>query len=165
MAGLYALPRPSQPRTTLNVGRIEGGGSVNSIAAEASLLLDLRSLDPDELAKLDRAALNVLHEAARATGVQLDTERVGDRPGGLLNSDALLELARAASNKAGLSLHLAASSTDANAAVPYNLPALSLGVYSGGNAHRLDEWVDPTSHVQGLALLKDFVQRYQQNPL
>ncbi|MDO4263873.1 MAG: M20/M25/M40 family metallo-hydrolase [Deinococcus sp.] len=160
-AALYALPLPRHPRTTLNVGVISGGSSVNSIAAAASLLLDLRSLGAAELNDLDRRAVDALHAAAQQVGVGLELERVGDRPGGLLNTAELLPLAQSAARTAGLELRPAASSTDANAAAPYGLPALTVGVYRGGHAHREDEWVDPRSHAQGLAFLQGLVANYQ----
>ncbi|GHG03923.1 acetylornithine deacetylase [Deinococcus piscis] len=161
ITALYALPLPSRPRTTLNVGVIEGGSTVNSIAATASLLLDLRSLGSTELEQLDRQAVDALHAAAQQVGVRLDLERVGDRPGGTLNTAELLPMAQAAAQAVGLDLRTAASSTDANAAAPYGLPALAVGVYRGGHAHREDEWVDPRSHAQGLAFLQGLVANYQ----
>lgn len=161
VTALYALPLPKLPRTTLNVGTVEGGSTVNSIAAQASLLLDLRSLGATELEALDSAAVAALHSAAQAVGVGLHLERVGDRPGGTLNTAELLPLVQAAAREAGVTLRLTASSTDANAAAPYHLPALALGVYRGGHAHREDEWVDSASHAQGLALLQRLVAHYQ----
>jgi tripeptide aminopeptidase len=52
-----------------------------------------------------------------------------------------------------------ASSTDANATVPFGIPAIGFGVYKGGNAHRLDEWVDSSSLALGLKALEDFVRQ------
>ena len=160
-AALYALPRPNHPRTTLNVGVVSGGSTVNSIAAAASLLLDLRSLGGTELEALDRQAVDALYTAAQQVGVTLELERVGDRPGGPLNTAELLPLAQSAARTVGLELRTAASSTDANAAAPYGLPALAVGVYRGGHAHREDEWVDPRSHAQGLTFLQALVANYQ----
>lgn len=161
ITALYALPRPQHPRTTLNVGTVTGGSTVNSIAAQASLLLDLRSLGAAELQALDEAAVATLHQAAQDVGVTLTLERVGNRPGGPLNTAELLPLAEAAARDAGFRLRMTASSTDANAAAPYGLPALAVGVYRGGHAHREDEWVDPRSHAQGLGFLQGLVARYQ----
>ncbi|MFC6591375.1 peptidase dimerization domain-containing protein [Deinococcus lacus] len=165
VAALYRLYRPAEPRTTLNVGQVQGGHSVNSIAASSELLLDLRSLDPGALQTLDEQACRALHQAARDTGVTLHLERVGDRPGGPLNAGPLFKLAREAAQSSGFELRQAASSTDANAAIPYGLHALSLGVYRGGQAHREDEWVDPSSHAQGLKFLQKFLALYQARPL
>lgn len=165
ISGLYALHLPAHPRTTLNVGTATGGNSVNSIAAQAELLLDLRSLGPDELAALDGRAQDVLHRAAREAGVSLRLERVGDRPGGDLNTGALLGMAHTAAREVRVDLRLAASSTDANAAAPHALPALAFGVYRGGNAHREDEWVEKRSLAPGLTALKRLVALYQGAPL
>lgn len=165
VSGLYALHMPTQPRTTLNVGLASGGNSVNSIAGQAELLLDLRSLDAALLADLDSRAQDVLHRAAREVGVNLRLERVGDRPGGNLHSGALLGMAHEAAREVRVDLRLAASSTDANAAAPSALPALAFGVYRGGNAHREDEWVDKRSLGPGLRALKRLVTLYQGAPL
>lgn len=165
ISGLYALHKPLSPRTTLNVGTATGGNSVNSIAASAELLLDLRSLDDAHLLELDSRAQDVLNRAARDAGVKLQVERVGDRTGGDLQSGRLLEMAQQAAKEQRLEFRQASSSTDANAAVPHGLPALTLGVYRGGNAHREDEWVQGSSLTQGLKLLRRVVELYQQRPL
>lgn len=165
ISALYALHKPLSPRTTLNVGTANGGNSVNSIAASAELLLDLRSLSPGHLLELDSRAQDVLNRAARDAGVKLSLERVGDRPGGDLQAGRLLELAQQAAREQRLDFRQASSSTDANAAVPHGLPALTLGVYRGGNAHREDEWVQGSSLPVGLRLLRRVVELYQHRPL
>ncbi|UBV42211.1 M20/M25/M40 family metallo-hydrolase [Deinococcus taeanensis] len=165
ISALYALHLPVSPRTTLNVGVAGGGTSVNSIAGSAELLLDLRSLDGDVLTDLDRRAVAALHSAARDAGVRVQLERVGDRPGGDLRGEALLGVVRDAARDGRLDLRLASSSTDANAAVPHGLPALAVGVYRGGNAHRTDEWVQVSSLTPGLKFLRRTVEFYQRNPV
>lgn len=160
ISALYALPLPQSPRTTLNVGVAQGGNSVNSIASRAELLLDLRSLDARVLSDVEAQAKQAMREATRRAGVELRLEQVGDRPGGDLRSAPLLNLARRAAAPLGLDLRAAASSTDANAAAPYPLSALALGVYKGGNAHREDEWVQPESLGLGLWLLQGFAAAY-----
>ena len=165
ITALYSLPLPLSPRTTLNVGLAVGGTSVNSIAGSSELLLDLRSLDAAHLSSLDTRARHATEAAARQAGVSVTLTLVGDRPGGDLNADALLELARHAAAPSGIDLRSAASSTDANAAVPHGLPALSLGVYRGGHAHRADEWVQLDSLETGLGVLRRFVDAYQRSPL
>ncbi|MBB6015932.1 M20/M25/M40 family metallo-hydrolase [Deinococcus radiopugnans] len=165
ISALYALPLPPTPRTTLNVGLASGGTSVNSIAASAELLLDLRSLDPDVLGRLDRRAVSALHAAAREAGVSVRIEQVGDRPGGDLHSAGLLPPIREAAREIKTELRTASSSTDANAAAPHGLPAVAIGVYRGGNAHRLDEWVQLSSLAPGLKFLRRVVELYQQQPV
>nr|WP_221277078.1 M20/M25/M40 family metallo-hydrolase [Deinobacterium chartae] len=165
ITALYSIPLPSHPRTTLNVGTASGGTSVNSIAGQASLLLDLRSLDAGALAQLEGRARSALEGAARQAGAELELERVGDRPAGDLRNAALLRLAKQAAASLDLELRGVASSTDANAAAPHGIPAIALGVYVGGNAHRTDEWVQPSSLNSGLRLLQRFVEQYQRSPL
>ncbi|WP_288433629.1 M20/M25/M40 family metallo-hydrolase [uncultured Deinococcus sp.] len=165
IARLYALHLPHSPRTTLNVGTASGGTSVNTIAGSAELLLDLRSLDQGALAELDSRAQNALNSAARDAGVTLKLDRVGDRPGGDLHAGPLLDLAQIAAREGRIDLRLASSSTDANAAVIHGLPAIALGVYRGGNAHREDEWVQPGSLDAGLSFLRRVVELYQRQPL
>lgn len=156
---LYKLPLPTDPRTTLSVGTVSGGTSVNSIAASAELLLDLRSLDSAALETLDAAAQLAMHRAAKRSRAELRLEAVGDRPVGITDNSKLLRAAVSALEMLDLPSRIVASSTDANASVPHNLPALGYGVYRGGNAHRLDEWVDPASLQTGLKALDALISR------
>ena len=156
---LYRLPLTLEPRTTLSVGKVRGGTSVNSIAAEASLLLDLRSVDAGTLAALDAAVVALLRRVERRTRTRLGLRVVGDRPAGLTPNRGLVGAAMGALAANGLAARTTASSTDANAAVPYNLAAIAFGVYEGGFAHRLDEWVNPRSLPLGVKLLSDLVER------
>jgi tripeptide aminopeptidase len=161
---LYHLPLQQEPRATLNVGTVHGGTSVNSIAPSASLLLDLRSIDSLALEGLDQSARTALTRAAKRAKAELELKRVGDRPAGETENRSLLRAAGRALEANGLNARLVASSTDANAAVPHRLPAVGLGVYRGGNAHRLDEWIDPTSLESGLNVLVGFVREYASSP-
>jgi tripeptide aminopeptidase len=156
---LYKLALPNEPRTTLNVGTVSGGTSVNSIAGHAQLLLDLRSLDAGALETLDLQAQNALARAAKRARATLRLEAVGDRPAGTTNNARLLRDAQDALESVGLQARSVASSTDANAAVPHEVPAVGFGVYRGGNAHRLDEWVEPESLELGLRSLEALVGR------
>src|ERR1700761_2543161 len=54
---------PSSPRTTFNVGTIEGGSSVNSIPESAMARFDLRSLDADQLVRLEGELYRAVDQA------------------------------------------------------------------------------------------------------
>jgi tripeptide aminopeptidase len=155
---LYGLVLPSEPRSSLNVGTIQGGTSVNSIAAEAKMLLDLRSLDALHLDQVEHNVRQLLQKAAKRGKAELGLVRVGSRPAGSSENLPLVRAAARALDAIGLSASRVASSTDANAAVPHHLSAIGLGVYKGGNAHRLDEWVESASLGLGLRLLEQFVR-------
>jgi acetylornithine deacetylase/succinyl-diaminopimelate desuccinylase-like protein len=154
IARLIAYPAPKSPRTTYNVGRVEGGAGVNCIAQDASMDVDLRSESPDELQRLDayfrRAAREAAADenAARRAGtppLELEMKLIGDRPGGETPKDApLVRLTEEATRALGSNVRLDCSSTDSNIAISLGLPAITCG--AGGlsaNSHTLDEWYDP----------------------
>jgi tripeptide aminopeptidase len=163
VAALAALPLPGDPRTTLSVGRIGGGTSVNAIAAEAWIELDLRSEELPPLREIEARVRQALDRAAAAESSAADSaaedrtmaceiEVFGDRPAGRTPADhALVRLAHAATRAVGLTPELAASSTDANVAMAEGVPAISIG--AGGEAagiHTVGEWYDNAGGPQGL---------------
>lgn len=156
-ADLTRLRAPAQPRTTFNVGVIGGGTSINTIAQQASLELDLRSEDP--------AALNAIVAQANAcverfttprwqhAGVTVRTILIGDRPAGEIADDhPLVQAAFGSLAAVGIQPQPGArtSSTDANIPLSRGIPAVCIGVTDGGNAHRLDEWILPELLPRGL---------------
>jgi tripeptide aminopeptidase len=156
---LGKLPLPELPRSSYNVGQVWGGSSVNAIAQRAGFNLDLRSTDAATLARLEQGALKRLSRVAQKHGVELSIKCVGDRPTASVPNAALVREAQAALREAGLSARLAASSTDANAAMAAGVPAIAFGVYRGGDAHRLSEWLEPASLSVGYGVLARFLER------
>lgn len=159
VARLAELRVPQVPRSSLNVGQLWGGTSINSIAQRAGFNLDMRSVDGEALAGLERAALVAIREAAEAQGAAVELVQVGDRPAGNCTSPRLLRAATEAVEAVGLVPSTNAGSTDANAGMAAGLPALCFGVYRGGNAHRQDEWADPTSLATGVRALRALLAR------
>jgi tripeptide aminopeptidase len=150
---------PVAPRTTLNVGKMSGGTSVNTVAARSSLELDLRSEQDSALTALISEVTHCV-ETARRPGVALALRQIGSRPAGLLEAkNPYILLAKDCLFAQGLEPHLTIGSTDANVPLALGYPSLVLGVTTGGGAHTLDEYVDvaPVSH--GMASLLDFVER------
>ncbi len=147
-ADLSRLRVPEAPRTTFNIGRISGGRSVNTIAQEASLELDLRSEDPQALAQLVDEVLAIVQiyqapEWARRE-VQVEATVIGDRPpGGIEAGHPLVQASLAALQDVGYAggPDLRISSTDANIPLSRGIPSVCVGVTDGGNAHRLEEWI------------------------
>jgi tripeptide aminopeptidase len=152
---------PASPRTTFNLGQIEGGTSVNSIPYEARLKVDVRSESEDELVRLESAlreciAAGVRDEMEgsrdRSKKLEWKVEPLGSRPGGELAADSpLLAALRAADAIVGNESRLERSSTDANVPLSLGIDAISIGAGgSGGSAHSLQEWYDPTGRELGL---------------
>lgn len=142
------------PGGVLNVGRLHGGTSINTIAAEATLELDLRARDSAHLTALADRAGELLRRAPE--GLTAVVERVGRRPAGAIAPDhPLLEAARRARAAAGLApAEEGFSSTDANAAYGRDIPAITVGVTTGAHAHRRDEYIDEAPTARGLRALE-----------
>lgn len=161
IARIAALEVPAEPKVTYNVGQIEGGVSVNTIAPRASLLLDMRSADAGALQNLAGQVEEILEQANDAErGVTISSEVIGDRPAGAVDEGApIVQTAQAVLRELGLEPRLNASSTDANAPMAAGIPAICIGLTTGGNAHRLDEYIDTEPLADGLRQLAVLTER------
>ena len=158
ITALAALAQPGPAKTTVNVGLIEGGESVNSRAQRAEFLVDLRSGDPAALDTLRATARAVLEDPAVPLGVSVHA--IGERPAGQLDpGHPLATLAAQVLREAGIPPRLTAASTDANAAYPRGIPALTLGITTGEGTHTEQEWIDIDPVAAGLAALAATVAR------
>lgn len=155
---LSMLKLPAKPRTTMNVGKIQGGTSINVIPAEASLELDLRSEGRDELAELVKE-VELLIEAASNSGVKVEAEVIGARPAGEMSAQhPLVRLAQGCLHQLGLDAVLTSGSTDANIPLSMGYPALVLGVSKGGGAHTKSEYIETLPTEKGMEHLVRFVE-------
>lgn len=135
----------------VNIGTIEGGRSVNTIADDASMLVERRALDQEPLDEFADA----LGSFALQPPLQAEVEIVGRRPAGRLDrSDPLLREVLAVRDRLGLATTLGEGSTDANAALAAGIPALCVGVGRGSGMHSLQERIDSRSLHEGAAFLK-----------
>ena len=149
-----ALAEAHRADIVFNVGVLRGGTAINTIASEASAELDLRSEDDGRLRATAARIEEVLAWAPE--GLEVTVEPLGRRPGGRVATDhPLVQAARRARESAGLPpADEGGSSTDANAAYGRDIPAITVGVTTGGNAHRLDEYIDLAPIGDGLAALE-----------
>ncbi len=144
---------PVTPRTTYNIGLIEGGQSINSIATEAALWLDLRSENSKTLAAFEHEVRAEI-DALRSPDVSFDVEVVGDRPAGAIDPNHPLVLrALEALAAVGTRGTLETGSTDGNVPLAEGCPTVTVGITRGGNAHRLDEYVETNAVAAGLRQL------------
>ncbi len=147
---ILALKLPQSPRTTMNIGMIEGGHAINAIATDASLWLDLRSVSPIVLRDL-REQVSSLVRGAQTEGLTFTIETVGDRPAGAIDRvHELVQGALAALGCLGIRYALETGSTDANVPLAHGCPAVTIGITRGGNAHRLDEYIETAPVRLGL---------------
>jgi tripeptide aminopeptidase len=161
---LLQLPLPQDPRTTLNIGLISGGFSVNTIAAQAQLELDLRSEDRQCLTGLSAQVKTLVREANRP-GVRLSLELTGQRPVGELPSyHPLVTLALQSLRKLGLTPFLNIGSTDANLPLSESLPAVCIGLTTGNGAHTVDEYINTLPLVFGLKHVLGVIEGIDRGP-
>ncbi len=160
ISAIDALDVPAIPKTTYNVGIIEGGISINSIASSARLWLDLRSEGTEALARLVNQVVGIVGEmnsrhAAAGDGVQITMEQVGNRPAGsIARQSPVVAYAEAALRAVGSEeVRYIVSSTDANIPLSYGYAAVCLGLTHSHNSHRPDEFIELTQLPAGLSQL------------
>lgn len=156
---ITSLELPRSPRTTLNVGVISGGSSVNTIAAEAMLELDLRSENAAALNELARQ-VQAIACSVQKPGVAIALETIGRRPSGELAHDhSLVRLAQACLREVGVESHLNIGSTDANLPLSLGLPCITIGLTSGGGAHTVHEYINIAPLEKGVEQLVRLVSK------
>jgi tripeptide aminopeptidase len=158
-------PLPEKPSTTLNLGTISGGTSVNSIPESATASIDFRSTSPNELLRLEVAlhravedAVEQVNDSAKHLNVRsrgslaFTVKKIGDRPAAQLDAHSpILEVLRAVDRHLGIQTELRLGSTDANIPISLGIPSLSLGAGGdGGGAHTLGEWYSDRDRETGL---------------
>jgi tripeptide aminopeptidase len=158
-------PLSEEPRTTLNLGTIRGGTSVNSIPESATASIDFRSTSSTELTRLEVAlhravedAVERANKAAKEPSVRsrgpltFAITRIGNRPAAQLSADSpLLETLRSVDRHLGIRTDIRLGSTDANIPIARGIPALSMGAGGdGGGAHTLGEWYSDKDRELGL---------------
>ncbi len=149
---LAHIPVTQTPKTSLSVGTISGGISVNSIPPSCTFDLDSRSVSATALTRLSERIDRVLEQPR--PGVTVDVEVIGDRPAGVVPVDsAIVQHAIALLTALGLPAIADASSTDANIAISRGIPAVCIGLTSGGNVHREDEFINLQPLPDGLRQL------------
>jgi acetylornithine deacetylase/succinyl-diaminopimelate desuccinylase-like protein len=164
-AEIARMKMPKEPRTSFNIGKFNGGTSVNTIAEEAALELDLRSTDPVMLARVDQQVQEIVqrhqeNHTRHRSGVEFRMKGIGDRPAGEIAEDHPLVQAL---SKIMAHIHVTErtdvriSSTDANIPLSQGIPSVCIGLTEGGDAHRLSEWIHTEPLVKGMQQLLYFV--------
>ena len=165
LAILARTPLPDKPTTTLNIGTIQGGTSVNSIPECAMASIDFRSTSSEELLRLEIALHRTVEDAVddanmiaksldhRSRGaLKFTVKKIGDRPAAQLPGDSpILDTLRAVDRHLGIQTDPRLGSTDANIPIALGIPAISMGAGGdGGGAHTLAEWYSDKNREIGL---------------
>lgn len=161
---LYKIQVPADARTTYNVGRIEGGTTVNTVAQEAFMLYEFRSTSQKNLKEMEKKFSEAV-DACRNRGGEIIIELLGVRPGnGPVPRE---ELERYTAKSADIirnfffeDLDYDAYSTDGNVPLSMGILANTIGTVSGGKAHTREEWVDLDSLSAGLKIVLSLMLEY-----
>ncbi len=163
LAALGRMELPQSPKTTWNVGHIEGGTSINAVPQRAQARIDTRSTDAALLVQLERQIYATVEQAVRESNLafadptranyspeggshplHFQMETIGERPAAKLEDDAaILKALRAVDRHLGIQSQLRIASTDANIPLSLGIEAVSIGSGgSGGGVHTRQEWFD-----------------------
>src|SRR3954452_17987895 len=160
IAKISELQPPKEPKTTFTVGTVIGGTSVNAIAAEARMAVDMRSDSTEELLKLEARLLDLVKDAVHEENARWNSDKIaveikliGDRPAGIVALDSPIvqatQRAVAVVTRAPR-VTFAGSSTDSNWAMSRGIPAVTIGGGGeGGNWHSRNEWYRPVDAYFG----------------
>lgn len=162
---LYRIEVPGEGKTTYNVGCIEGGTSVNTIAQSASMYYEFRSDRRSSLVYMEEEMKRVM-ESCRSEEADIQAELLGIRPCGAdeLPKDrmnALVERQLGIMEKyTGRPVKPESGSTDANVPLSLGIPAVTIGTVAGGGAHTYEEWIEKDSMAAGQKIALESVLAY-----
>jgi tripeptide aminopeptidase len=159
IAQIAGIKTPSDPKTTFTVGKVSGGTGVTAIAAEATMAIDMRSNDAQQLAALEARILGLVDEAVKSenahwgsNAIRAERKLVGDRPASTRVTDKVL-FNSAAGAYVALGMRAPVerfASTDSNVALGLGIPAATMeGGGIGGKAHSPDEWYEHVNAWRG----------------
>ena len=162
IATVAAIELSTAPKTIVNIGRVGGGTSVNSIPESTWFEIDIRSLKNQLLTEIEQKLITITNEAIATTNAKIanstlkaDIQKIGDRPSGQTNrKQDLVQAVISANNALGIPLSFKTSSTDANYPIFLGIPAITIG--GGGqlyNTHSKDEYFDSTNAYIGIQRL------------
>lgn len=150
------VPQKEGVRTTYNVGTINGGTSINTIAQSATMLCEYRSNDQECLDVMQKSFERIFQNA-QSDEVSVSVKRIGDRPcKGEVDTGIEAEMVQAYANAlravVGKELHHVISSTDANIPMSIGIPAVCVGVFRFHGAHTREEYTEKSGLTNGLKI-------------
>jgi acetylornithine deacetylase/succinyl-diaminopimelate desuccinylase-like protein len=138
------------PKTSYNIGVVNGGTSVNSIPFESIMEIDIRSIEPARLDVMEGLLNQAVSDALKkqnsikreGASLTVNIDKIGNRPSGSLEPNLpLIQRAMAATAYFNETPSLTIGSTDSNIPISLGIPSVTIGRGGiGGNAHALNEW-------------------------
>lgn len=141
IVNLSKMKLPQEPKSTINIGTIKGGSSVNSIPDKTEFSLELRSVDKSQLSDLIRELDDIIR-AYNTNNVKIEYKIIGDRPCGELKNDKLANLIKNVHNELGIDTIDDIGSTDSNYPLSMGYPSVTIGITKAYNTHSLNEYLE-----------------------
>lgn len=155
---LVKMEIPKFPKSSLNIGTISGGGSINSIAKRAYCQFEFRSSDENVLCKMDAKIKDLLFEG-KSQDVEIELELIGDRPFGMISEEhPLVKCAVNALKQIGIEPILAIGSTDASYPLSRGYPSICVCITYGGDVHTENEYIDINNIPKGFLQVKNILE-------
>lgn len=156
---ILALKLPANPRSSINIGSITGGGSINSIASHAEMQIEIRSEDEDILESLSRTVHKIASKNPHSEA-DVSISEIGSRPSGLISEKSPVILAaQAALRSTGITPVFAISSSDASLPISLGYQATCLGITTGRRVHSCQETIDLLPISRGMTQIFNFIDQ------
>lgn len=163
---IYSIDIPKEGKTTVNIGKISGGTSVNTIAQDAEMLCEYRS-DKLEALEYMQQEFNRIFKSYRGGTISVETELVGERPceklpesAEKIREDMLVSASALIEQYTGSAPKRQSSSTDCNIPLALGIPSVCYGVIHGKHAHTREEYVLRSSLATGLKVAMDSILKH-----
>lgn len=162
---LLDIKLPTSPRTTLNIGTIHGGTSINSIASHAFIEVDVRSESSNILEIIEKQVQDILHQYS-FDDVQVSLTPVGNRPAGSISEyHPLVKLIENILNEINIPFKKDIASTEANLPLHFGIPAVTIGITRGARAHTAEEFIECAPVQYGLLQLAEIIRKIWEDTL
>jgi len=150
-----------RPGVTVSAGVISGGTRYNAIPDRAELKVDVRAVDDESAAEVQRAITALAGPGRHVAGTTIEVEGGVDMPPMPLRPEtkSLVALAKEVAGRLGFDLHDTATGggSDGNFAAAAGAPVLDGLGPIGGRAHSPDEYLEINSIVPRTALLAGLI--------
>ena len=159
------VPVEEGSKTTWNVGIIEGGTSVNTIAQNASFLYEYRSDTYKCLETMQKFFEETVEKAKKDPEVNIEVEVIGIRPCGTEVDEYVMKemvdnVVAVCEKHTGMPCALRSGSTDANIPMSLGIPSICVGNYMGGGIHTREEYLEIASVPVGLKITAEIILQY-----
>ena len=159
------VPKNGDSKTTYNVGLVEGGTSVNTIAQSAKMLFEYRSDDKECLDIMEKFFNDTVKKVQAQTNAEIKVNLIGERPcGGKVDNDKLNQmtndLLEICKKHTGIDCVIESGSTDCNIPMSMGIPSICVGTYDGGGVHKREEYLYLSSLPAGYKITAETILRF-----